>query len=93
MHRPRDGAQLIVEAATRHSANSEIATDEPFFQRISPRRCGWASSVQCFEQLLNMCRSELGSSLQRRKELAGNQTQLRRCPHSRLAGLRVQLQL
>ena len=30
MHRPRDGAQLIVEAATRHSANGETATDEPF---------------------------------------------------------------
>ena len=30
MHRSRDRAQLIVEAATRHSANGEIATEEPF---------------------------------------------------------------
>ena len=31
MHRPRDGAQITVEAATRHGANGETATDEPFF--------------------------------------------------------------
>ena len=36
MHRRRDGAQLIVEAATRHSANDETATDEPFFSTHLP---------------------------------------------------------
>ena len=105
MHRPRDGAQLVVEAATLHNANSETATDEPLSQLISPRRCSWASSVQCFAQLPNMCRSELGKYISRQlnkvasllfsvqKTLAGHQTQLRRCLHSRLAGLRVQLKL
>ena len=34
MHRPRHGAQLFVEAATRHSANGETATDEPFFSTL-----------------------------------------------------------
>ena len=57
MHRPRDGAQLIVEAATRHSANGETATDEPFSQLISPRCCSWASSVQRLAQLPNIALS------------------------------------
>ena len=35
MHRPCDGTHLIVEAATRHSANSEVAADESFPQLIS----------------------------------------------------------
>ena len=54
MHRPRDGAQLTVEAATRHSADGETATHEPFSQLISPRCCSWASSVQSLPQLPNM---------------------------------------
>ena len=54
MNRPRDGAQLIVAAATRHSANGETATGEPFSQLISPRCCSWASSVQRLAQLPNM---------------------------------------
>ena len=60
MHRPRDGAQLIVEAATRHSANGETATDEPFSQLLSPRCCSWASSVQRLAQLPNMRCPEFG---------------------------------
>ena len=53
MDRPRDGAQLIVEAATRHSSNGETATDEPLSQ-LSPRCRGWASSVQRLALLPNM---------------------------------------
>ena len=48
IRRPRDGTQLVVEAAARHSANSEVAADEPFPQLISPRRCSWAGSVRSF---------------------------------------------
>ena len=65
MHRPRDGAQLIVEAATRHSANSETATDEPFSQLISPRCCSFASSVQRLAQLPNMRCPEFGRHIVR----------------------------
>ena len=54
MHRPRDGAQLIVEAATRHSAHGETAAGEQFSQLISPRCCSWTGSVQRLAQLPNM---------------------------------------
>ena len=60
MHRPLDGAQLIVEAATRHIANSETTTDDLFSQLISPRCCSWTSSVQCVAQLPNMRCLEFG---------------------------------
>ena len=97
MHRPSDGTQLIVEAATRHSANGETATDEPLSQLISPRCCSWASSVRRLAQLPNMrcpaTQQRCLSSLQRRRTLAERQTRLRQCLHSRPAELRVRSQL
>ena len=105
MHRSRDGAQLIVEATTRHSANSETATDESFSQLNSPRRCSWASRVQRLAQLPNKRCPEFGryivrqlnkrclSFLQRRNALAERQTRLRQCLHPRPAELRVRPQL
>ena len=36
MYRPRDGSQPDVEAATRHSADSEVAADKTLFSTRLP---------------------------------------------------------
>ena len=40
------------------TVHSEVAADESFSQLISPRRRGWACSVQRLAQLPNVCRPE-----------------------------------
>ena len=94
MHRPRDGAQMIVKAARRALLSTHLPT---MLQLGEFRTTPCAASQYALSGIRKVhspaTQQRCLSSLQRRNKLAERQTRLRQCLHSRPAELRVRSQL